>query len=275
MLFFDAGPCRTRRPGLHMCTARIASGSLPTVAAWVLAACAAAALPPARAQTAPAETAPQAAAPASVSRESASYSLGLSFASQWREGGLQGAVSVDDLIRGIRAGLSGSELTKEDRAQASALMHEAYQGWADRNRDAALKFLSSNTQAPGVKTTASGLQYLVLKPGDPAAAPASPMDHVTVQYRGHLLNGYEFDSTYARGKPAVIRPNDVISGWREALAMMPKGSEWRLFIPPELAYALTPPPSIPPGSLLIFDVEVLGVEHVASRAAPAKQPAKR
>jgi FKBP-type peptidyl-prolyl cis-trans isomerase len=84
-----------------------------------------------------------------------------------------------------------------------------------------------------------------------------------------------FDSSYRRGKPAIIRPNDVIAGWREALALMRPGAEWRLFIPPDLAYALTPPPSIPPNALLIFDVSMIGVEPAGTphAAAPGSRPA--
>lgn len=189
-----------------------------------------------------------------------SYSLGLSFATQWHDAGIEGVVSLEDLIRGIRAGLAGTTLTAEDRQRASSVMHMAYEGWAGRNKEQASEFLARNAKAPGVKTTESGLQYVVLKPGQAGTSAPRPSDHVTVQYRGHLLNGYEFDTTYNRSKPTVIRPGDVIAGWREALAMMGRGAQWRLFIPPELAYGTTPPPSIPPNSLLIFDVEVVSVE---------------
>jgi FKBP-type peptidyl-prolyl cis-trans isomerase len=202
----------------------------------------------------------------------ASYSLGLSFATQWREGGLEGTVSTEDLLRGIRAGLGGAPMAAEDRQRASALLHDAYQSWAKRNATSAEQFLATNSKESDVKTTASGLQYQVLKKGG-ASPPPAPTDRVTVEYRGHLLNGYEFDSTYKRGKPSVVRPNDVIAGWREALAMMPAGATWRLFVPPALAYGLTPPPSIPPNSLLIFDVELVSVDHTPTHAATVAAPA--
>jgi FKBP-type peptidyl-prolyl cis-trans isomerase FklB len=212
---------------------------------------------------------------ASAAKAAASYSLGLSFASQWREGGLEGALSVDDLLRGIRAGLSGTALAPADQQRASALMKESYTAWAGRNKAAADEFLAHNAEQTGVTTTASGLQYLVLHKGDPKAPAAAPGDHVTVQYRGRLISGTEFDSSYRRGKPAIIRPNDVIAGWREALSLMRPGAEWRLFIPPDLAYALAPPPSIPPNALLIFDVSMIGVEPAGTphAAAPASRPA--
>ena len=202
-----------------------------------------------------------------------SYSLGLSFAAQWRQAGLEGVVSTEDLIRGIRAGLFGTELTPEDKQRASTLMRTAFGSWAQRNKTQADEFLTHNAKEPGVRATTSGLQYLVLKSGQPGSRTAKESDHVKIQYRGHLLNGYEFDSTYNRNGPALVRPSDVIAGWREALEMMPAGSQWRLFIPPQLAYGTTPPPSIPPDSLLIFDVEVLGIESVAATTHPAP-PAK-
>jgi FKBP-type peptidyl-prolyl cis-trans isomerase len=217
---------------------------------------------------APAVSAPQ-------SSEAASYSLGLSFATQWREGGLNGLVSEDELIRGIRAGLAGTALTADDRQRANAFMHHAYEIWAERNQKAAAEFLAGNAKQTGVKTTASGLQYLVLTAGDPKAPAAGPDDHVTVQYRGRLLNGTEFDSTYTRGKPGVIRPSDAMTGWREALELMNPGAKWRVFVPPDLAYALRPPPAIPPNSLLIFDIEVLGINQPAEARATAPAPAAR
>jgi FKBP-type peptidyl-prolyl cis-trans isomerase FklB len=207
------------------------------------------------------------AAPA-ASRDSASYSVGLSFATQWREGGLDGMLSEEDMIRGIRAGLAGAALTQDDRERASAFMRDAYQAWATHNKAAATEFLTHNAALPGVKTTASGLQYLIVTPGDSHAPAPRVADQVMVQYRGRLLNGTEFDSTYSRGKPGVIRPGDAMAGWQEALGMMTKGAVWRVFVPPDLAYAMTPPPSIPPNSLLIFDIELLGVNQVADARIP-------
>jgi len=224
----------------------------------------------------PQSAAPSAANPAPaagaqpVDPAAASYSLGLSFATQWREGGLDGLIKEDEMLRGIRAGLEGGKLTDEDRQRASAFLQKAYEGWAARNKTAAADFLARNAKEPEVKTTASGLQYRILAKGDGTAPATSANDRVTVQYRGHLLDGREFDSSYARGQPAVIKPSVVIAGWREALAMMSRGSQWRLFVPPDLAYGTTPPPSIPPNSLLVFDVEVLGIDHLSEpRAAVA------
>jgi FKBP-type peptidyl-prolyl cis-trans isomerase len=207
--------------------------------------------------------------------EAASYSLGLSFATQWRDSGMEGMLSEDDLVRGIRAALAGTPLTPEDRQRAGAFMREAYESWAGRNQAAAKEFLAHNATQPGVKTMPSGLQYVVKTAGDPKAPTAGVGDRVTVQYRGRLINGTEFDSTYSRGKPGVIRPADAIAGWREALGMMTPGAQWRVYVPPELAYAMSPPPSIPPNSLLVFDIEVLSINHGDAVQAPTARPAAR
>jgi FKBP-type peptidyl-prolyl cis-trans isomerase len=255
-------PCRSHR--------------LPLGLALAIALTAAAPLQAATPAPTPAPTSnPQAASPApgnaagpAISQAASSYSLGLSFATQWREGGLDGLLSEPDLIRGIHAGLAGSPLTADDRQKAGSFLHEAYESWATRNKAAASAFLAHNATQPGVKTTASGLQYVVMKAGDASSPMPAAGDHVTVQYRGRLLDGKEFDSSYSRGKPAVIRPGDVIAGWREALAMMHSGAQWRVFVPPDLAYAMTPPPSIPPNSLLEFDIEIVGVDPADSARAP-------
>jgi FKBP-type peptidyl-prolyl cis-trans isomerase len=146
-------------------------------------------------------------------------------------------------------------------------MREAYSAWATRNEAAAAQFLAQNAHQPGVKTTASGLQYVIMTAGDSSTPSPGLTDRVVVQYRGRLLNGTEFDSTYARGKPGIIRPSDAIAGWREALSMMSKGAKWRIFVPPGLAYALSPPPAIPPNALLIFDVELLSIDPAGAPAA--------
>ena len=198
--------------------------------------------------------------------EASSYSLGLSFSTQWRESGLDTALNQEALIRGIKAGLAGGALTDEDRKRASSFLQQSYEAWAQRNQSAADAFLAKNRTAANVKTTASGLQYLVLKAGDESAPAPGPADRVTVQYRGRLLDGREFDSTYSRGKPAVVRSDVVIAGWKEVLGMMRPGSEWQVFVPPALGYGKTPPESLPPNSLLVFDIEVLNVQRAGAPA---------
>ena len=209
----------------------------------------------------PTETAGAAARPVAADA-AGSYSVGLSFATQWREGGLTPAVSEADLLRGIQDGLAGKALSAEDRTRAATFLHSAYEAYAARNDAAATAFLAKNAKVAGVKTTASGLQYEVLATGDANATHAGANDRVKVQYRGKLLDGTEFDSSYARGQPAVIRPSAVIAGWREALGMMNPGAKWRVYIPPALAYGSSPPPQLPPNALLTFDIELLSIEAV-------------
>jgi FKBP-type peptidyl-prolyl cis-trans isomerase FklB len=198
--------------------------------------------------------------------DSASYSLGLSFATQWREAGLAPGLAQDELVRGIRDGLSGKPLTADDRARASAFLKASFEALGEHNKATAQAFLTKNGHEKGVTTTASGLQYLVLAAGDATAPAASANDRVTVNYRGQFLDGAEFDSSFSRGKPSVIRPSTVIAGWREALGLMHRGAKWRVFVPPELGYGTSPPPAIPPNSLLIFEIEVVAIDSAAAMA---------
>jgi FKBP-type peptidyl-prolyl cis-trans isomerase len=117
-----------------------------------------------------------------------------------------------------------------------------------------------------VVTTASGLQYQEVKAG--SGDSPKPKDTVVVNYRGTLLDGTEFDSSYKRGQPATFEVDQVIPGWTEALQLMKPGAKWRLFIPPQLAYDMRSRAPIPPGSALLFDVELMSV-----KAAPAAPPA--
>ncbi len=137
----------------------------------------------------------------------------------------------------------------------------------EANRKAGEKFLAENAKKPGVKVTDSGLQYEVLKQGDGPRPKAT--DKVTVHYRGTLLDGTEFDSSYSRGQPATFPLNGVIKGWTEGVQLMNVGSKYRFYIPAELAYGERGAGNrIEPNSTLIFDVELLGIGD----AKPAAQP---
>lgn len=119
-------------------------------------------------------------------------------------------------------------------------------------------FLAANKAKPGVQTTASGLQYKIIKAGTGKTPTAA--DTVTTHYRGTLINGKEFDSSYQRGEPASFPVNGVIKGWTEALQLMKAGAKWQLYIPSELAYgARGAGRDIPPHSTLIFDIELLKI----------------
>jgi FKBP-type peptidyl-prolyl cis-trans isomerase len=126
--------------------------------------------------------------------------------------------------------------------------------------DQQAEFLAENAKKPGVQKTASGLQYEIIEAGT-GPKPAAT-DQVKVHYRGTLLDGKEFDSSYRRKAPAVFPVNRVITGWHEALQLVPVGSKWKLYIPPELAYGEkgVPAAAIPPNAMLIFEVELLAIE---------------
>jgi FKBP-type peptidyl-prolyl cis-trans isomerase len=127
------------------------------------------------------------------------------------------------------------------------------------NKKAAEDFLKENAGKEGVTTTESGLQYKVITQGEGPKPKAE--DVVKVHYKGTLLDGTEFDSSYSRNEPAVFPLNQVIPGWTEAVQLMNVGSKFKLFLPPDLAYGdRGAPPVIEPGSMLVFEVELLGIE---------------
>lgn len=127
-----------------------------------------------------------------------------------------------------------------------------------KNREDGEKFLAENKKEPGVVALPSGLQYKIITEGKGPSPKAA--ETVTTNYVGTLINGHEFDSSYKHGQPAVFPVNGVIPGWTEALQLMKVGSKWKLFIPPELAYGDQGAGDvIPPGSTLIFELELLGI----------------
>ncbi len=225
------------------------------------------------AAAAPAPAAPTPAPPADTSKEHTSYLFGLTFGEQMHSVGISDQVSPDDIERGVKEGLQGKKSTRADQQQIQEFVHSIMVATAAHNKTAAQEFLERNGKEKNVKTTASGLQYKVLVPGDAKAPAVTPTDEVSVNYRGKLLDGTEFDSSYSRGTPATFRINGVIKGWQEALVMMKPGAKWRLFVPPELAYGVKARRNIPGGSLLIFDVELTGVSAAAVPASPSAVPA--
>jgi FKBP-type peptidyl-prolyl cis-trans isomerase FkpA len=227
---------------------------------------------------APAKKAPagSGAAKAPSEKSSVSYSLGVSMGEQ-----LHGSyvtpdeVNAERLAQGVRDGLSGkAKLSDADRDSIGKLLRSAHEAAGEVNHRAAAGFMGENGKKPDVVTTASGLQYKVLAAGSGDSPKAT--DEVTVNYRGTLLDGTEFDSSYKRGQPANFVLSRVIPGWSEGLALMKPGAKYQLWIPPQLAYDLRSPPPIPPGSMLIFEVELVGVKPApppAPAAAPAAPPA--
>ncbi len=196
-----------------------------------------------------------------------SYSLGYSIGYDFARKQLD--MDPEMLTRGMRDALTGSEsiLSEEEMRKAmtdlqqrmAVKQQEQVQHLAQSNAEAGRAFLTANRQKEGVKTTSSGLQYKVVDKG--AGKKPSRDSTVTVHYRGRLLDGTEFDSSYKRNQPATFQVGGVIPGWTEALQLMQEGARWRLYIPSELAYGERGAgPMIGPNATLIFDVELISVK---------------
>jgi FKBP-type peptidyl-prolyl cis-trans isomerase FklB len=207
-------------------------------------------------------------------KEKASYSIGLELGTSLKKGKMD--VNPDVLLKGLKDGLSGAKalLTEEQvKETMTALQKEmmdkqaaAQKEAGEKNAAEGEKFLAENKKKDGVKTTTSGLQYKVLKEG--TGAPPKETDTVVTNYKGTLLDGTEFDSSYKRNEPATFPVNRVIKGWTEALLLMKPGSKYQLFIPSALGYGeRAVGKDIGPNSTLIFEVELLSIK--APEAAPA------
>jgi len=208
-------------------------------------------------------------------KDKVSYSIGLNVGANFKKQGQE--LNPDALLAGVKDALSGktpalneNEL-KETMEAWSKQMEDKQKVVGEKNAADATKFLAENKKKDGVKTTASGLQYKVMKEG--AGAQPKETDTVTVNYRGTLINGTEFDSSYKRGQPATFPVNGVIKGWTEALQLMKTGSKYQLFIPADLAYgARAVGPDITPNSALIFEVELIEVKPAAASTGPSAPP---
>lgn len=239
--------------------------------------------PPAKPKTAPASPARKSAAPKSPGLKSAapaplalktekdkfSYALGMNLGNSLHKQ----SVPVDPAIlqRGLKDALAGKTLMTDDEARAAVMavqtemrkkMQETMQAAGEANKKEGDAFLAANKTKEGVTTLPSGLQYKILTAGTGLKPTAT--DSVVCNYRGTLINGTEFDSSYKRGQPATFPVNGVIKGWTEALQLMPVGSKWQLFVPPDLAYGdRGAGADIGPGSTLIFEVELVSIQDKA------------
>jgi FKBP-type peptidyl-prolyl cis-trans isomerase FklB len=201
-------------------------------------------------------------------KEKVSYSFGMNMGNGLRQQDIE--VDFDALFQGIKDAAAGKK-TLLNEQEARTVMNEfrtAHRAKQEARRKElgekakaeGDKFLAENKSKPGVKTTASGLQYQVLSEGNGAIPKTN--DTVTVNYRGTLIDGTEFDSSYKRGQPATFNLQFVVKGWTEALSMMKTGSKWKLFVPPALAYGERGSGNqIPPNATLIFEVELLGIKE--------------
>lgn len=207
-------------------------------------------------------------------RQKSSYGLGLQAGKLWQSRGAD--IDWDAYMRGVRDSQpGGSQLLTDDQIkEAMSAFQKEVQAKVDaknqaegaKNQEAGNAFLAENKAKPGVLTTASGLQYKVVQMGS-GPKPAAT-DKVTVHYTGTLINGTKFDSSVDRGQPATFPLNGVIKGWTEGLQLMPVGSKFTFYIPPDLAYGLRAPSSIGPNQVLIFDVELLKIDAPQPPAQP-------
>ncbi len=223
---------------------------------------------PQHAPPAPPQMAPGADPGPPPSIDQTSYLFGLTFGAQLRSVGITGDLNNEAISRGLKDAMGGREPTNAEMQQLQSYVRSTAEAAASRNRAAATEYLARNSKEKGVVTTPSGLEYKVVSPGNKGAPPITAADQVTVQYRGKLLDGTEFDSSYSRGVPATFPVTGVIKGWQEALVLMKPGSKYQLFIPPDLAYGSVPKPKIPAGSMLIFEVEVVSAQSPGAAAPP-------
>jgi FKBP-type peptidyl-prolyl cis-trans isomerase FklB len=215
-------------------------------------------------------------------KEKVSYSIGMQIGFNLARQKVD--INPDVLAAGIKDSLAGKpqlnpDQVKEVMATFEKDMEQKQKQAGDKNKAEGAKFLEENKKKEGVKTTASGLQYKALKDGNGAQPKAT--DTVTVNYRGTLINGTEFDSSYKRGQPATFPVNGVIKGWTEALQLMKVGSKYQVVVPSNLAYGeRSVSPEIGPNATLIFEVELLDAKppptpapQAAPQAAPKTTPA--
>lgn len=200
-------------------------------------------------------------------KEKASYALGLSVGSNFKKQQLD--VDPDIVAKGLRDGYTGAKplLSEEDataafnqlKSETMAKQEGTRSEMTVKNKAEGEQFLAENKTKEGVVSLPSGLQYKILQEGTGQKPVRS--DVVVCHYRGTLLNGTEFDSSYKRAQPASFPVSGVIKGWTEALQLMPVGSKWQLFIPPDLAYGERGAEAdIGPNSTLVFEVELISIE---------------
>ncbi|MBI3869273.1 MAG: FKBP-type peptidyl-prolyl cis-trans isomerase [Verrucomicrobia bacterium] len=215
---------------------------------------------------------PAAEAPAKSDKKKVSYSFGLNYGNFFKQNGIE--LDIDEFAKGISDQIAGKPAMTDQQAReimnafrtemmAKKAQRDKEQG--DKNEKEGAKFLEENAKKEGVKSTASGLQYKVLKEG--SGAKPGLTDTVETHYKGTLIDGSTFDSSYDRGTPTSFSVGGVISGWTEALQMMTVGSKWQLFIPSKLAYRERgSPPKIGPNATLVFEIELLSIK----KAEPPK-----
>jgi FKBP-type peptidyl-prolyl cis-trans isomerase FklB len=229
-------------------------------------------------------TAAKTAAPLTLKtqEEKFSYAIGMKMGANFKK--QEVPVNATIMARGIKDALAGNKtLLTEEEAQAAimdvqkemqAKMEGKKKETADANKKVGDAFLAANKSKEGVVALPSGLQYKIEKAG--TGPKPTPTDSVVCNYRGTLIDGKEFDSSYKRGQPATFPVTGVIKGWTEALQLMPVGSKWQLFVPADLAYGdRGAGADIGPGATLIFEVELMSIDDKNKDKTPAAEPEKK
>ena len=217
--------------------------------------------------------------PASTnSTERTSYAIGMYYGAGLKRQGIElSDINYDELVRALKASLTGESLTLSEpemrdtlnkfQQELNARQQEKRRIAGEKNKVEGPKFLEENKGKPGVVTLPSGLQYTVMTEGQGDSPKLE--DIVTVNYRGTLIDGTEFDSSYKRGQPAKFRVNGVVPGWTEALQKMKPGGKWQLFVPSNLGYGENGNQNVPPNATLLFELELLSVEGPPPPTPPA------
>ncbi len=192
--------------------------------------------------------------------EKFSYAIGYQIAESVKRQGME--VDVDSLIQAIRDDLTGTPLRisqPEMQAAVVAYQQKKFEELSNKNQKAGTKYLAANKKKPGIVELPSGLQYRIVEEGS-GEKPVSS-DTVKVHYRGTLIDGTEFDSSYARGEPVTFQVANIINGWQQALILMSEGAKWQVFIPPILAYGSGGAgQNIGPNATLVFEIELVSIE---------------
>jgi FKBP-type peptidyl-prolyl cis-trans isomerase FklB len=224
-----------------------------------------------------------AAAPLTTQKQKASYAIGANIGRGMRRDG----VDVDPAIlaRGLRDALAGGKMQLTDEEMKTVLttlttemkkkQDAEVAAVAEANKKEGDTFLAANKAKEGVVALPDGLQYKILTPGNGPKPTAA--DTVVANYKGTLINGTEFDSSYKRGQPVTFPVGRVIKGWTEVLQLMPVGSKWQVYIPSDLAYGPQGPGNGPigPNETLVFDIELVSIQPKGATATPPPPPAQK